>query len=409
MVKQITEKQEPASEVEVGIEKLVYGGDGLARLNGQVVLIPFVLPGEQVQITTARVKGGVARGNVLQILNEVPGRAVPGCEYFTTCGGCQYQHANYELQLTQKQAILRETLRRLGGIEYEEEISVVSGPQWNYRNRIQLHFRNKRTGFYRAGSHDLCEITHCPISSPVLNEVIGKLQAAARQPQWPDFLQSLEVFTNEDRVQLTIGDSMRPVAARFFDWCGTFIPQLAHEPIEYLAAGHTYRIGLGSFFQVNRFLVDALIKQVAGEAQGQSAVDLYAGVGLFTLPLADRFETVYAVERGGSAFRDLETNAKQKEGKIQAERGSAEEFLGKLQVAPDLLIADPPRTGLGNATTAEIIRLRVPRMTLVSCDPATLGRDLKTLVPTYKIERMTLIDLFPQTYHFETIVQLALN
>ena len=333
---------------------------------------------------------------------------VPKCEYFTHCGGCQYQHAEYELQLRQKQAILRETLRRLGGINYEDEIAIVSGPPWNYRNRIQLHFRNRRTGFHRAGSHDLCEITHCPISSPVLNEVIGKVQKAAKQSQWPDFLQSLDVFTNEEQVQLTIGDSMRPVAARFFDWCGTFIPQLAHGPIDYRAAGHSYRIGLGSFFQVNRFLVDALIDEVVGDAHGQSAIDLYAGVGLFTLPLADRFETVHAIERGASAFRDLESNATQKGDRIHAQRGSAEEFLKGLQTAPDLLIADPQRTGLGPLATAEILRIRVPRVTLVSCDPATLGRDLKSLVSTYRIERMTLVDLFPQTYPFETIVQLAL-
>lgn len=391
---------------EVQIEKLVYGGDGLARLDGQIVLVPFVLPHERVAIATRRVKTGLLRGEPLHILEAARERVVPRCEYFANCGGCHYQHAGCAFQLQQKRDILRETLERLGGIAFDGEINLVSADPWFYRNRIQLHFSEAQAGFHKTGSHDLCAIDHCYISSPMLNDVIRKLQAAANQPEWPRFLRSLEVFTNETDVQLNIVETARPVAARFFEWCAGFLPGLASGAMEYAATGHRYRISRGSFFQVNRFLIDPLVEEVVGSAAGQRAVDLYAGVGLFSVPLAQRFEHVDAVEPAGSAYRDLEWNATQGGEAIRSVRASAEEFLRDLAEAPDLIVADPPRAGLGNAATAELLRVKAPRVTLVSCDPSTLARDVKKLLSDYQIARLTLIDLFPQTYHFEVVLHL---
>ncbi len=256
------------------------------------------------------------------------------------------------------------------------------------------------------GSHDLCSIDHCPISSPLLNEVIRKLREAAKRPEWPKFLRSLEVFTNEREVQLNILDSMRPVAARFFEWCASFLPEFAPGAIEYPAAEHTFRISRGSFFQVNRFLIDQLIETALGGLQGERAVDLHAGVGLFTLPLAQRFANVQAVERGGPAYRDLEWNARESGREIQTVKGLAEEYVRELDKTPDVIVADPPRAGLGKELTAELLRIRAPQLVVVSCDPTTLARDLKNLLEVYEIERMTLVDLFPQTFHFETVVGL---
>ncbi|HEX4228087.1 MAG TPA: class I SAM-dependent RNA methyltransferase [Bryobacteraceae bacterium] len=396
-----------ATTVTVDIEKLVYGGEGLGRSDGQVVLVPFVLPGERVEVQASRVKNGLLRGTEGKILEASPERIAPFCEYFANCGGCHYQHAPYDFQLRQKQAILRETLQRLGGIAFEDEIAVVAGDPWNYRNRIQLHFGKRRVGFRRADSHELCAITHCPISSPRLNDLIAKLDWAVKQREWPGFLQSLEIFTNEKDVQLTVTDSTRPVAARFFTWCGTFLEGLAPGPIEYTAAGHTFRIGGGSFFQVNRFLIDALVDTVLGDARGEYAVDLYAGAGLFTLPLAARFGRVDAVERGGSAFRDLEHNAGERN--IQCIKAATEDYLGRLQTKPNVIFADPPRAGLGPETTRAILSIAPERLTVVSCDPATLARDLKLLLPAYRIAKLALVDLFPQTYHFETVAHLAIK
>jgi 23S rRNA (uracil1939-C5)-methyltransferase len=400
-----TSKSNSPVRAEVSIEKWVYGGDGLARVDGQVILVPFVLPGEKVNVSIRRIKNGLLRGADLEVLEPAPSRVIPPCQYFARCGGCHYQHAPYETQLAGKVAILKETLRRLGGIEFGNDVPVISGDPWSYRNRVQLHFENGQSGFHRAGSHQICPIDHCPISSPLLSEAIGKLSTAVKAPQWPRFLRSLELFSNDRELQITVGDTTRPVAARFFEWCATFLPSLAPGAIDYEASGFTFRISRGSFFQVNRFLVDALVEEALLNASGKSAVDLYAGVGLFSLPLALRFERVHAVERGGPAFRDLEWNA-QRTPNLAFHKGSAEEFLRTMQETPELIVADPPRTGLGSEVSAELLRLRPPQLTIVSCDPATLSRDLKTLLQAFEIQRIALIDLFPQTFHFETIVHL---
>ena len=401
-------KTQTQPAMEARIEKLVYGGDGLARVDGQVVLAPYVLPGERVLVSPQRVNAGLLRGALVNILEPAQQRVAPRCEYFSDCGGCQYQHAEYAMQLEQKRLILRETLQRLGGIAYDEEIAILNGEPWQYRNRIQLHFAGGECGFHKAGSHELCSIEHCPISSPLLNDAIAKLQQAMRQPQWPSFVRSIELFTNESELQLNIQDSARPVAARFFEWCASFLP-LARGPIEYRAAAHGYRISRGSFFQVNRFLIDGLVEDVLADAWGQHAADLYAGVGLFSLPLAQRFTRVDAIERGGPAYRDLEFNSREKSATVRAVKASAEVFLRSLDVPPDLIAADPPRAGLGRDTTAELLRLLPPRLTILSCDPATLARDLRELLGRYRIARLTLIDLFPQTYHFEVVADLRLK
>lgn len=400
----LTEKTHPNATTTVDVEKLVYGGEGLARVEGQVVLTPFVLPGERIEIRTQRKKAGLLRGSTLQILQPSPQRIVPRCEYFANCGGCHYQHGEYELQLQAKRDILRETLQRLGGITYNDEIQIISGEPWNYRNRIQLHFSGRRVGFRKAESHDLCHITHCEISSPVINNVIAKLNDAVRQREWPEFLRSLEVFTNENQIQLNIMDSARPVAARFFEWCGSFLPSLVSDAIDYHVGTHSFRISRGSFFQVNRFLIEKLISEVTGNVHGKRALDLYAGVGLFSLPLAARFSEVQAVERGASAYRDLQWNTSA--AGIATVKAPAEEFLRNVKEAPDLMVVDPPRAGLGADATAEVLRLLPPQLTYVSCDVATLARDLRKLLASYNIKKLTMVDLFPQTYHFESIAHL---
>lgn len=403
-----TNDNSPTSST-ISIEKLVYGGDGLGRLDGQVILVPLVLPGESVQVEAHRVKKGLLRGAKPEIVTAAPERIRPRCEYFGTCGGCQYQHFDHELQLEQKRTILLETLERTGGIKDPGEIRTISADPWNYRNRIQLHFSDREMGFHKIGSHDLCGIDHCEISSPLLNEVIRKLRDASRRPEWPNFLNALEVFTNETDVQLNVMDSDRPVAARFFEWCAEILPNFAPGSINYEAAGYTFRISGGSFFQVNRYLVDRLVQEVTAGFKGSTAIDLYSGVGLFTLPLARQFERVRAVERSVAAIRDLEFNAKAHGLEIDSEKGSAEDYLRRIRETPDLILADPPRAGLGKEAVAELIRLQAPNLVIVSCDPTTLARDLKTLLSVYSIETITLVDLFPQTYHLETSVKLKIR
>lgn len=389
----------------VQVEKLVYGGDGLSRVDGEVVLTPFVLPGESVEIEREAKRGGIARGRAIAIANASPDRIEPPCPYFARCGGCHYQHAGYQAQLAAKRSILEETLRRTGKMESPPAIEIVSGEPWGYRNRIQLHFEGGRVGYREIRSHKLCAIDRCPISSPKLNDCIAVLNRMARDRRWPPFLTTAELFTNENEVQFNVLATGRPLAQRFFDWCKDEMSGLVSGALEY--AG--YRVSYGSFFQVNRFLMRPLMDAVLPAAGGESAVDLYAGVGLFSIPLAGKFGQMTAVESGTSAARDLAFNATRAGARIEVRAESADSFLATLTTPPDFVLADPPRTGLGNAVVRRLCELKPPGITVVACDPATLARDAQALTAGgYRLDSLVLIDLFPQTFHIETVARFRL-
>jgi 23S rRNA (uracil1939-C5)-methyltransferase len=388
------------------VEKLVYGGDGLGRVGGRVVLTPYVLPGERIRAQAEQEKPDLVRARVLEVLEPSVERVAAACPYFGRCGGCHYQHAPYEVQLRAKRAILEEALLRLGKLEPPENIDVIAAEPWGYRNRTQLHIEGRRIGFREARSHKLCVIDRCPISSPKLNEIIATLNEMVRDRRWPRFVESLEIFTDEEQVQLNIVDTTQPVARRFFDWCAERIPGLVTGALDY---GGRFRVSSNAFFQINRFLVDRLVAAAVEGSQGETAVDLYAGVGLFTLALAASFREVIAVESGSGAVRDLEFNAARTgRANIRAEQNTTEAYLDSLTSAPDLVLLDPPRAGLGKSVVRRLGELMPRAITLVSCDPTTLARDLQGLLAAgYGIQKITLIDLFPQTYHLETIVHLG--
>jgi 23S rRNA (uracil1939-C5)-methyltransferase len=396
------------SDFEVTVEKLVYGGDGLGRLDGRAVLAPFVLPGERVRLEALAEKPGLLRAALLEVLAAAPERVTPPCPYFTRCGGCHYQHAPYALQLAVKRAILEDQLRRIGKIDPPVEIGVVSGGPWGYRNRVQLHIAGGALGYRQAQSHKLCPIEQCPISSPAIGAAISTLRGMLGDSRWPRFIRSVELFTNETEMQLNVLETDRPVARRFFEWCAERIPGLVSGALDYAAAGCTWRVSYGSFFQVNRFLIDKLVETALEGAEGQSALDLYAGVGLFSLPLAQRFATVTAVESGARATGDLRFNSERAGLDVRVEQANAEDWLEQLQSPPDFVLLDPPRAGIGKRMVERLAQLRPPHLAIVSCDPATLARDLAGLTHAgYRIERLTLVDLFPQTYHLETVAHLA--
>ncbi len=191
----------------------------------------------------------------------------------------------------------------------------------------------------------------------------------------------------------------RPVAKGFYEWCESTVA------LEYATSLGTFRVSPRSFFQVNRFLIEPLVENALGTCSGETALDLYAGVGLFALPLARRFKNVTAVEAGSVAARDLEVNASRAGVSVRTELARVEDYLVKLKEAPEFVLADPPRAGLGKSVVASLARLRPERLTIVSCDPATLARDVAAL-KGYVIEGLILVDLFPQTYHLETIAHL---
>ena len=404
--------------IEVTVEKLVYGGDGLARLDGRVVLAPYVLPGEMVRLESQSSKPGLVRARPKSILGPSEHRTTPRCAHFTRCGGCDYQHSSYEYQLDQKVEILREVLARVGKIntgaagatkiDFTGEVAVIAGPEWNYRNRVQLHFFDGKVGFHAAGSHKVEDIRECPISSPKINEAIFAFRAMISDRRWPDFLRSLELFTNETDVQVNVIESGgKRLAKPFFNWVAENVAGADATALEYDTVTGPFRVSHKSFFQTNRFLVDALSKEVLTGRAGKSAWDLYAGVGLFSLPLAAAFETVTAVESSAAASGDLKFNAERAGRTVDVHHSGVEQFLAAQEQAPEFVLADPPRAGLGKAVVGHLARLKPQRITLVSCDPATLARDLAELLGHgYTIERLTLADLFPQTAHLETVVHL---
>jgi 23S rRNA (uracil1939-C5)-methyltransferase len=386
-----------APEATVTIDKWVYGGEGLARLEGRVVLAPFVLPGE-----TARVAlGDGVHAKLVEVTEPAAERVTPPCPIFARCGGCHYQHAPYEFQLARKVEILREQLRRVGKLEYAGEIGVVSGPPLGYRNRVQVHIAGRRLGFLAGGSHELVPLEgDCAVASPRLNQELAAMRGRLGDRRFPRFVRTLELFTNETDLQVNVVASDRPLARSFFDWCESSVT------LDYPAAAGTFRVGARSFFQVNRFLVDQLVETALEGSGGETALDLYAGVGLFAIPMARRFGQVTAVEAGSSAARDLEFNAARAGVELRCQQARVEDFLEALAEPPEFVLADPPRAGLGKSVVAHLNRLRPKAITIVSCDPATLARDV-TALAGYRIERVTLVDLFPQTYHLETVVRLA--
>jgi 23S rRNA (uracil1939-C5)-methyltransferase len=389
----------------------VYGGDGLARLAGtgpqsRIVLAPYVLPGERVRAEIAQEKPGLIRARTLEVLNASADRVSPQCPYFGRCGGCHYQHASYHAQLAAKRAILEEELRRLGKLEPPAEIRIIAGEPWGYRNRVQLHIEGQSLGYREARSHRLCPIALCPIASPKLSETIAALNGMLSDRRWPRFLRSLEIFTDEQQLQLNVIDAAQPVARRFFDWCAERIPGLVSGALDYTGR---FRVSRNSFFQVNRLLIDVLVDNAIGAASGEAAVDLYSGVGLFALGLARSFQRVVAVESSSAAVSDLRFNAERGAGAsaCQPHQATAEAYLESLELAPDFILLDPPRAGLGKAVVRRLLELKPRHLTIVACDPATLARDLPHLLTGgYQIEEMILVDLFPQTFHLETVVRL---
>lgn len=372
------------------------------------MLVPFVAPGETVHVETVKESRGLIRGRLEEVVAPAPERTEPRCEYFGQCGGCHYQHLNYDSQLEWKRTILAEVLRRVGKID-APDIAVIAGPPFEYRNRVQLRVERERLGFLQPGTRVLQPVLGCPVAAPLINQTIPVLRRMAHQPRFPKFVQSIELFTNGEQVQVNVQVAGKRLARSFFDWCAKMIPGYAPGEIDYPAAGERYRVSGRSFFQVNRYLLDRLVEAALEGVAGGRALDLFAGVGLFSLPLARRFDAVTAVESGRSAAEDLVFNADRAGLSVQVRQEDAAEYLASIETgsAPDFVIADPPRSGLGAKVVSELNRLRPARLTIVACDPATLARDLAGLLAgDYEIDSMALIDLFPQTFHIESIVRL---
>jgi 23S rRNA (uracil1939-C5)-methyltransferase len=427
-------------ELRVSIEKLVYGGDGLAHADGNTVFVPYVLPGEEVRAAAKAKRKKLVWAQLLEVTSASAQRKGARCPHFQTCGGCHYQHISAAEQLRLKQEILRETLSRLGGIQWSGPIQEHAAEPYGYRNRAQWAVRNanpRAIGYFLPESSVIVPIDECPVLSPLLAKTFGQLQEWARSNRLPEKAMEIEAFADSADTKIALNVAFERFPKPAAELAGIFreaLPQLesllladdSKDRFEltgpgflfHEAGGFRYRVSHLSFFQVNRFLVGDLLRTVVAGAKGESALDLYAGVGFFTLPLTREFKRVVCVDANLAATRDLHVNAENAAVPVISHNEHAEEFLRKTTEKPDFVVLDPPRSGLGADAAGRLAALGAAEIAYLSCDPSTLARDLAVLTRSkksepgegasirYEISEMHLFDLFPQTYHIEALVRL---
>jgi tRNA/tmRNA/rRNA uracil-C5-methylase (TrmA/RlmC/RlmD family) len=387
---QHTPRRRRAIEIELTIERLAAGGEGVARdAGGRVVFVPFTAPGDRVRVRLVEEKPRFARGRVVELLAPGASRCDPVCPVFGSCGGCAWQHVAYTAQLSAKAAIVEDALRRIGGIEPPGAVEIVPSPApYGWRSRTRVFAERGRVGYRRRQSHALQAITRCPVLVPALDEA---LHALASDPPADGEIE-LAVGDAEVRRTAVSGESGIPPGPRIGFDCG----------------GDRLEVSPGGFFQAHAGLRDALRDAaLAAAGSGALAADAFAGAGFFTLGLARRFERVLALEAVPSAAEDLRHNARAAGlGNVEVLAAPVERSLARLCRAPVVLL-DPPRTGLPRGAAEALAAGDTARLVYVSCDPAALARDLAVLAAGgLTLTRVTAFDLFPQTPHVEVLATL---
>lgn len=387
---------EVGSELELSIDRLAAGGEGVARAtDGRVVFVPWTAPGDRVRVRIVECKRSFARATSVELLAPSPSRIEPSCEKFGSCGGCSWQHIAYDDQLQAKVAILRDALARVGHLAIPDSFQVHPSPApYGYRSRARLVAEGGRVGYRRRRSRALCATTQCPVLLPALQQALAALASGADAPphdgEW-------ELFEGDDGCVRTVRLGTRQAGPA---------PSLRAEP-----GGKPLRVSVGVFAQANALLRGPLARAVLeASGSGARAVELFSGAGFLTLGLAQRYEKLVAVESHRPAVRDLRANLKSAGlSHVRVIAEPVERFLRSAspEPAPDLVVLDPPRVGLGRGCAERLARLGATRIVYLSCDPATLARDLSRLVRAdYAFSSVAAFDLFPQTPHVEALAVL---
>lgn len=403
-----------APEVELELTGLSYGGDAIGRLaDGRLVFAPFGLPGERVRLRVVEEKSRFARGEVVEVLDPAPERIAPRCPHYRACGGCHYQHMSYSAQVEAKTAILAEQLARMAGMKGAPVQTGLPAPQpWNYRNHVQFQLAaGGKLGYYTTNQRGVLPIRECHLPEAPINQL------------WPQL--ELEPLPGLERVAIRLGsgeDLMVVLQSR-----DPQPPELSVEelPVSVVhsspggtlllaGSGHTivqvkgrdFVVSAESFFQVNTAMADAMVEHVLEHLPLEGRpfiIDAYSGVGLFSAFLAPYARRLAAIESSPSACEDFAYNLDEFD-HVELYEAPAEEALAFLDGPADILLVDPPRSGLGKVVLEAVLRLQPGRLVYISCDPATLARDARGLTQGgYRLERITPFDLFPQTYHVESI------
>lgn len=398
--------------VDVDLHAMAHGGEAIGRLpDGRTVFVRDAIPGERVRVEIVHEKKRWARATLVEVLEASEDRREPPCPHATDCGGCQWQHIDLARQRALKREILRGQIQHLAGIDdppVEEVRGVGAEDGFGYRNHVVLSVDDQgRTGYLRAGTHDPIAVDSCPVLHPLLRE-------------WQEALPPLE---GVKKLELRVGTRTaqrlamtrgRPSEATAASSAARGIPLLpvGGGEITEMVGTHKLRISSKSFFQINtegaETLVD-LVLEMLDPGDEDTVVDAYAGVGLFTLPLAERAHRVFAIERHPAAVRDLRHHTEESKAKgIHVIATDVSEAFPQLPGRVDRVVADPTREGLGVDVARALTGLQPTRIVLVACDPAALGRDVAALREGgYDLERVVGVDMFPHTYHVEAVAQLS--
>ena len=381
---------------EVEVQRIVPGGMGLAHADGKTVFVSLAAPGDRVRVKVEREQGNVLFALIEEIITPSPVRIEPPCPYFGRCGGCDFQQLTYDAQLAAKSEMIRDCLHRIARLENLPDIVVTPSPEaWRYRMRAmwQIDQDERAVGYYERGSRRVCDVVDCAVLRPELQAMLG----AVRGTEWQEFPPDLK------HLDVVAGDNGVSFAPEFSEF--------QTDELSLTVRGEVYRYNAKSFFQINPSLLGPMIDFALGDATGESAIDLYSGVGLFTLPLSRHFQRVIAVEANPVASRFARRNLGDA-GLTNARvitTGVADWFRSLPERAVDFILLDPPRAGAESAVIKGILDLHPSQISYVSCDPATLARDLRKLFAGgYTIRSIRGFDLFPQTHHVETVVRLIL-
>ncbi len=432
---QSLESQDRLSEGEslrLTIEKLVYGGYGLAHHRDKVIMVRFGAPQELVDAQILEDRKDYAEALVKRVVIPSRFRREEPCPYYGVCGGCQLQHMDYDAQVRSKESILLETLERLGRIKEPKLLdSLRSGDEFGYRIRVQFKVKNGKLGFFRWDEKEVVDIDSCPVAHPRINELIGPLKEYARNIKElqeihvtyspyedrflvkfitpieidRDFLNSLrEEFLPKEVVGVGDYSRLRGFMNRRF-WIGT--------EYLYMKVGKwTYRVGADSFFQVNWTLWEDFIEAVVRDVEFKKALDLHCGVGFFTIPLSERGNFIEGSDSNGFAINDAQYNAKlnHRDNVVFVKSDAFRHLKSRGGEVLDLVVLDPPRSGLEKNEIELLVKNKPERIIYISCNPSTLARDLRQLLRGgYTLEGIRLVDMFPQTYHIESISYLRVQ
>jgi len=402
----------------VTLDKLTYGGDAMGRLNdGRAVFVPFGLPGERVRIRLVYEKKNFARGELLEVLEPSPQRIKARCVHFGECGGCHYQDIPYEAQLEAKTEILRDQLRRIGKIEDPPVQPMVSCPTpWNYRNHVQFHLTDRgKLGYVKADGHTLLPITECHLPNETIDGVWPQLEFESDAP-----IDRVSLRTGADDDLMLILESEELKAPELELEAGISVVHLTEEDALVMAGEdhiimqvleRAFYVSAGSFFQVNTVMAEKMVAHLLGKLSlpAKTIFDVYCGVGLFSAFLAPKCERLIGIEASPSACEDFAVNLDEFNN-VELYEGAAEDVIPHLETEPDIVLVDPPRAGLDKHALDGIKQLAPEVIAYVSCDPSTLARDAARLIADgYRLVDVTPFDMFPQTYHIESISLFELD